>query len=73
MKQVWGSAKRLLYPRVKHYRKKQKPGAEPDSKGLGSRQVADAETPKSSAHDTILQAKGVLDTLSSISYDDKCT
>ncbi|CAK0783273.1 hypothetical protein CVIRNUC_006472 [Coccomyxa viridis] len=58
VKQIWGSAKRLLYPRVKHYRKKQKPGAEPDSKGLSSRQVADAETPKSSDHDTILQVKG---------------
>ena len=70
MKQIWGSTKRLLYPRVKHYRKKQKPGAEPDSKGLSSRQVADAETPKSSKHDTILQTKGVLITSSSIPYKD---
>lgn len=56
---MWASTKALLYPRVKHYRKKQKRGAaEAEAKGLNSRQILDAGTPRSTDQDVILHVKG---------------
>lgn len=44
---MWSSAKTYLYPRVKHHRRRAKPAAEAESRGLTGRQVFDAETPRS--------------------------